>query len=178
MADGAAGQAANLLGALALAVADRLEETLGAAVGHSQSAAAMLSALDQFLEAPSVERIAQVVGLTPSGAVRLVDRLQREGYVRRAPGPDARTVTVRLTGKGRAAARRVRERRGALLAELLAPLGDSDRRVLAELVGRLLTGMMREPGAVRWGCRLCDLAACGRPAGDCPVEREARRRYG
>lgn len=178
MARGESERASNLLGALALAVADRLEETLGAAVGRSQSSAALLSALDQFLEAPTIERLSQVVGLSQSGAVRLVDRLQRDGYVRRAPGHDARSVTVRLTGKGRRAAGRVRDRRIALLQGVLAPLSDSERRVFAELAASLVTGMMREPGAARWTCRLCDLGACGRAEGNCPLEREARRRYG
>lgn len=75
-------QAANLLGALAIAVTDRLGESLV----HSPSAAALLSAVDQFLDAPTLDGLAQVVGLSQSGAVRLVDRLERDGYVRRGHG--------------------------------------------------------------------------------------------
>lgn len=167
-------QPANVLGALALAVADRL----GDALGHSQSAAAALVALDQFLDGPSVDRLAQVVGLSQSGAVRLVDRLEGDGYVRRAPAGDARSRAVRLTAPGRQAARRVEQRRMALLGDVLSPLGEDERRAFAELAGRLLVGMMREPGAARWTCRLCDMGSCGRPKGNCPLEREARRRYG
>jgi hypothetical protein len=37
---------------------------------------------------------------------------------------------------------------------------------------------MRGPGATRWMCRLCDLDACGRADGSCPVERAAAARYG
>jgi DNA-binding MarR family transcriptional regulator len=171
-------QPSNLLGALALAVNDRVDETLDATVGRSQSAAAMLSALDQFLDVPTIERLAQVLGLSQSGAVRLVDRLQHDGYVRRSPGPDARSIGVHLTAAGRRAARRVREERLARLDALLEPLDVDERRLFASLAGRLLVGMMRDPGAVRWTCRLCDLQACGRPEGRCPLEQEARRRYG
>jgi DNA-binding MarR family transcriptional regulator len=174
-------QAANLLGALALAVTDRVGETLDATVGRSQSAAAMLSALDQFLDVPTVDRLAQVLGLSQSGAVRLVDRLEHDGYVRRSRGsrgPDARSIGVHLTGAGRRAARRVRAQRLDHLDRLLDPLEEDERRQLAVLAGRLLAGMMREPGAVGWTCRLCDLRACGRREGRCPLEREARRRYG
>ena len=39
----------------------------------------------------------------------------------------------------------------------------------AGLTGKLLVGMMREPGATRWTCRLCDLGACGRPTGPLPA---------
>lgn len=164
---------ANLLGALAAAVTDRL----GEALGHSPSAAALLSAVDQFLDAPSIDRLAQVVGLSQSGAVRLVDRLERDGYVRRGPGADARSRSVHLTSAGRRAARRVRQGRLGLLNDLLAPLDEHERQTFSALVGRLLVGMMREPGAIGWTCRLCDLHACGRPEGYCPLEQEARRRY-
>jgi DNA-binding MarR family transcriptional regulator len=169
---------ANLLGALALAVSDRMDEALGHTVGRSQTAAAALSALDQFLDGPTVERLAQVVGLSQSGAVRLVDRLERDGLVRRGAGSDARSITVVLTPTGRRVARRLRERRDELLVDILGPLDAAERHVFEDLAGRLLVGMMREPGATRWGCRLCDLGACGRAVGQCPIEREARRRYG
>ncbi len=171
-------QPANLLGALALGVVDRLDASLDATVGRSQSAAAALSALDQFLNAPGIDRLAQVLGLTQSGAVRLVDRLARDGYVRRAPGADGRSVAVRLTTAGRRAARRVREQRLELLEELVSSLDEDEQAAFAALAGRLLAAMMREPGAVRWTCRLCDVHACGRPDGLCPLEQEARRRYG
>jgi DNA-binding MarR family transcriptional regulator len=169
---------ANLLGALALAVTDRMDEALAQTVGRSETAAAALSALDQFLHGPTVDKLAQVVGLTQSGAVRLVDRLERDGYVRREAGADARSITVTLTPAGSRIARRLRERRDDLLIDILHPLDAAEQQVLGELLGRLLVGMMREPGATRWGCRLCDLGACGRALGQCPIEREARRRYG
>ena len=173
-----AGHAANLLGALALGVTDRTGDAVAAASDHSQTAAAALSALHQFLDGPTIDRLAQVVGLTQSGAVRLVDRLERDGYVRRGPGPDGRTRSVILTPSGRRAAEHVEALRRRVLEEALDSLTGAERQTLADLMGRVLVGMMREPGAVRWTCRLCDLAACGRPDGYCPIEREARARYG
>ena len=178
MASSGPRKSANLLGALALAVIDRLNASLDATVGHSQSAAAALSALDQFLDAPGIDRLAQVLGLTHSGAVRLVDRLARDGYVHRAPGTDGRSVAVQLTAAGRSAAQQVSEQRLVLLEELVNSLDDSEQAAFANLAGRLLVTMMRDPGAVRWTCRLCDLHACGRHEGLCPLEQEARHRYG
>ncbi len=173
-----AGQDANLLGALALAVSDRVAETVAARSGRSESATAALSALDQFLGQPSIDLLAQVLGLSQSGTVRLVDRLEHEGLVRRGSGEDGRTTTVPLTGAGRRAARRLEAARLEVLDTVLEPLSDDERQTFTSLVGRVLVGMMREPGATRWMCRLCDLSACGRPAGHCPLEREARARYG
>ena len=172
------GRTANLLGAVALALRDRMVEAISDRPGHSESAAAALSALDQFLVRPSIDRLSQVVWLSQSGAVRLVDQLEDDGLVRRSPGADGRTTAVSLTPAGRRAARRVERSRLQLLDATLQPLSAAEREALAALLARLLADMMREPGATRWMCRLCDLSACGRAAGDCPVEREAQARYG
>ncbi len=65
-----------------------------------------------------------------------------------------------------------------MLEELVSSLDEDERAAFAALAGRLLVAMMREPGAVRWTCRLCDVHACGRPDGLCPLEQEARCRHG
>ena len=70
-------RAGNVLGALALGLTDRM--TTGSA-----SDAAALSALHHFLRDPSIDLVRQVLGLTHSGTVRLVDRLAADGLVRRA----------------------------------------------------------------------------------------------
>jgi DNA-binding MarR family transcriptional regulator len=169
---------ANLLGALALGISDRVGEAVAPRAGHSESTGAALSSVDQFLDQPSVDLLSRVVGLSQSGTVRLVDRLERDGWVRRGSGADGRTTTVSLTSAGRREALRLEASRLDVLDGLLEPLTKSEQETLAMLVGRILVGMMREPGATRWMCRLCDLSACGRPAGHCPIEQEARARYG
>jgi DNA-binding MarR family transcriptional regulator len=169
-------RAGNLLGALSLAVADRASDALGDAAGH-ETAAAALMALHEFLEDPSVDLLRRVLGLTPSGTVRLVDRLEAAGHVKRQPGRDARSVAVHLTPSGRRAAERVAAARAQVLQDVLAGLSADERRALEALAGRMLVGMMRGPGAVRWMCRLCDMTACGRPEGRCPVANAARERY-
>ena len=73
---------------------DRLSEAVAAPAWHSQSAAAALSALSHFLDGPSIDVLRQVLGLTSSGTVRLVDRLEAEGSVTRRPGVDGRSVPV------------------------------------------------------------------------------------
>jgi DNA-binding MarR family transcriptional regulator len=169
---------ANLLGALSLAVADRSMEAFAERHDLSDTAAAALSALHQFLDRPSVERLGQVVGLSSSGTVRLVDRLERAGYVEREAGQDARVSRVRLTAAGRRVARQVADARAEVLESALADLGGRERELLDELLGRALVQMMRGPGARKWICRLCDTSACGREHGHCPVANEARVRWG
>lgn len=166
---------ANLLGALSLAVADRMTEAVAGAVGHSASSAAAVSALHHMLDGPSIERLSQVLGLTHSGTVRLVDGLEQDGYVRRERGPDGRSAAVSLTPAGQEVAARVTAARARVLEAAMTPLDADERVVFGELVGRILVGMMRGPGATRWTCRLCDTGACGRYTGGCPIGRAAAR---
>jgi DNA-binding MarR family transcriptional regulator len=167
----------NLLGALSLAVSDRTSDALGDASGQSATAAIALSALHNFLDDPSVDRLREVLGLTPSGTVRLVDRLQDAGYVTRRPGRDGRSVSLRLTASGRRAAQRVSAARAAVLEDALATLSRDEHQALEELMSRVLVGLIRGPGAVRWMCRLCDMEACGHKTGGCPVANAARERF-
>jgi DNA-binding MarR family transcriptional regulator len=164
---------ANVLGALALVVADRTSEAIAAAAGQSETAAAALSALHHFLDRPSIDLLRQVLGLTPSGTVRLVDRLVEAGYVTRGPGEDGRSRSVTLTAEGRLAAERVARARADLLADALAVLSPGERATLHALLGRLLATFVRGRGATRWVCRLCDTGACGRPRGLCPAVNAA-----
>jgi DNA-binding MarR family transcriptional regulator len=166
-------QAENLLGALSLAITDRMVAGVTRAGPQAATASIALSALHHFLDAPSIDRLRQVLGLTSSGTVRLIDRLEATGYVRRGAGADRRATTVSLTESGREAALQVTEARRAALAGALSALSDDERRLFGELAGRVLVGMIRPPGATRWTCRLCDMAACGRPQGRCPVATAA-----
>jgi DNA-binding MarR family transcriptional regulator len=167
----------NLLGALSLAVTDRTSAAAGDVLGQSESAAAALSALYHFLDEPSVDLLRQVLGLTPSGTVRLIDRLQEAGYVTRGPGRDGRSVTLRLTASGRRAAERVSVARAQVLEDALSTLDPTERDTVDEILSRVLVGLIRGPGATRWMCRLCDTTACGRDADRCPVANAARERY-
>lgn len=167
----------NLLGALSLAVTDRTSAAAGDALGQSESAAVALSALHHFLEDPSVDLLRQVLGLTASGTVRLVDRLQDAGYVTRGPGRDGRSVSLRLTSSGRRAAERVSAARAEVLQDALSGLAPDERQALDAIVSRVLVGLMRGPGATRWMCRLCDTTTCRGAPGECPVTNAARERY-
>jgi len=171
-------QAANLLGALTLALGDRLEGAVTAASRLSESDAAALSALHQFLDAPRVDLLAQVLGLSSSGTVRLVDRLVGAGFARRTTSSDGRVTSVALTASGHRRAESVAGSRLTLFDQALDALTPEERRHLGELAGKVLAGLVRPPGATRWTCRLCDLDVCGRAEGHCPTYEAAKARYG
>jgi DNA-binding MarR family transcriptional regulator len=169
-------RAANLLGALSQIVADQSADAVALAAGRSESAAAALSALLHFLDRPTIDLLRQVLGLTSSGTVRLVDRLEESGYVRREPGADGRSTSVALTDAGHVAAERVSAARADVLRRSIAVLSDDERAAVEHLIGKVLVGMMRGPGATRWMCRLCDIGVCRGAPGGCPVGNAAAGR--
>jgi len=169
---------ANVLGALALVLADQTAQAVAAAAGQSASAAAALSALAQFLDRPTLDQLRQVLGLTPSGAVRLVDRLVEAGLVSRGPGADGRSRAVQLTAQGRRVAARIAHARARLLTGALAGLSGADRAALRDLLGRVMANVVQAKEGGPWTCRLCDLTACGRAGGHCPAATAAAAKYG
>jgi MarR family transcriptional regulator, negative regulator of the multidrug operon emrRAB len=153
----------NAFGALALEVADRVQQ---AGNPHGSSASAALAALHGLAGGRSIDVLARIVGLSHSGAVRLVDRLAAAGLAERRVGADGRSVALQLTPEGRRAARRVLARREAAIEQVIAPLTSSERAILTTLHERLLTRLTLSQQERRRVCRLCDTDACGR---DCPA---------
>jgi DNA-binding MarR family transcriptional regulator len=73
--------------------------------------------------------LARLVGVAPSSATRMCDRLVRDGLLDRRPSlEDRRVVTLSLTRQGGAVVRNVTKWRRRALAERFADLG-SERRV-------------------------------------------------
>src|SRR5215208_706383 len=164
----------NLLGALGIVLSDALDDAAELAGGASPAAA--LVALHGTSAGGSIDALARRIGLSHSGTVRLVDRLTREGLVERRRGGDQRSTALVLTPQGRRAARRMLSRREANLRSLASLLTGDQRSALAELADALLAAVAIDRGAESRVCRLCDLEACGRSRGRCPVAPPARRR--
>jgi DNA-binding MarR family transcriptional regulator len=160
---------ANVLGALALRLHDRMSAAVSEAAAAPESGATVLSWLANFVEQPHVGLLHRMLGLTPSGAVRLIDRLESDGHLRRGPGADARSTSVKLTTSGRRTARRVAAARLAVLSDALSVLSEEERDTLDRLVSRVLVGLTRDSTGTRFMCRLCDATACGHAEGACPV---------
>jgi DNA-binding MarR family transcriptional regulator len=162
---------ANLVGALGMVLSDALADAAELAGGPSSAAA--LVALNGAAAGDTIDALAGVVGLSHSGAVRLVDRLVRDGLVERRRGADQRSAALVLTPAGRRLARQVLARREANVHGLVAVLTDDQQAAAVELAERILATMGGDEARV---CRLCDLEACGRSRGRCPVAPAARRR--
>jgi MarR family transcriptional repressor of emrRAB len=162
---------ANLLGSLSLGVTDRIRGAGEDELGLSGSAPQAVVALSTYLADQPLEEIGRAFGITASAVVRLVDRLEGAGLVRRRPGPDGRRVSVRLTAKGERRAKAILARREEELAGVLSALTPAERKELMRLHEKLLGQLPEDVAAAGRVCRFCDVHACGHSEGHCPVTR-------
>jgi DNA-binding MarR family transcriptional regulator len=172
----------NLLASLTLNLADEQVEALEDAAELTGSATQALLALDEFLDGAHVGRLADVFGLTHSGAVRLVSQLESAGLALRRPGTDRRRVEVHLTARGRRRAAAARAARDAVVRQATGGLDEDEAAVLEELLAKLVQARVtvrierrRAGDSGPWWCRTCDFTACGRPNGRCPAHVTASR---
>lgn len=170
MADDDDARGANLLGAFAVAAHDRFLAELAARGGGSASRAAALATL-KGCPGDTVEQMAAVLGLTSSGATRLVAGLVREGLVDKRPGADGRTLALHLTARGQAAADEVLRARHDCFEAMLAQLTAADRRTFVRLSERMLASLGAGEQWADHACRFCDYDDC--PQQTCPVARKA-----
>jgi MarR family transcriptional repressor of emrRAB len=160
---------ANLLGAYALAVDDRVRE----ATGLDPSAAAALVVLLDRPAGLTIDALRRALGLSHSGGVRLVARLADERLARRASAErDGRAVDVHLTAAGRRRAGAVLTARQTVLEALLGALSSREAEAITPLLERLLGAVTEDRQSAVRICRLCDVRVCGHPGG-CPVTQAA-----
>jgi MarR family transcriptional repressor of emrRAB len=172
----AAAREANLLGALAVAVVDRMELAVTSATGLSGSAPAALITLDSPAGGTTLSALCAALALSHSGAVRLVDRLVATGLVERRRGRDQRSLELALTPAGRRSVRQIHAARESACDSLLRLLTADQRSVLTGGQTALLGRLEERPADTGWICRLCDRHSCRHGAGGCPVESGTLRR--
>src|SRR3569623_1664930 len=90
---------ANLLGALSLAVMDRIEQGARDVVGRGGETPAALVVIG-YGQGMTNDQLRRILGLSHSGTVRLVDRLVSDQLVERRPAKDGREVALFLTATG------------------------------------------------------------------------------
>lgn len=159
---------ANLLGALALTLVDALRVETDARAAHGAAAPAALVAIG-IDPGQSIDALATTLCLSHSATVRLVERLERDGLVRRGAAADGRVAALHLTRRGAARRRAVLDGRHRVLARALRVLSPDESAQFAVLAERILGAWTRDRRHADHICRLCDEARC--PGETCPVER-------
>ncbi len=171
-----AGHDDNVVGALAVVLADAMADATTEAAGLAGVPAAALAALHEWAGEGPIQALADGLRLSHSRTVRVIDRLEGEGLARRGSHPrDGRSTLVALTPAGVAAAQRVLAARAVVLQQALGALGPSEREALARLAEQVLEGTITGRRHARSACRMCDAHACGHDEGLCPVTRGADR---
>lgn len=159
---------ANLLGALGVAVTDRIRAGIDAVGEHGGQTGAAITAIG-ILPGLSVGELAGILGLTHPGTVRLVDRLVAEDLVEKTPAADdARALALKLTPLGKQRRRDILAQRGRRLQELLEVLNGAERRQFDLLLRKILRGLDVSRREAYGVCRYCDAGPCFRAG--CPVD--------
>ena len=162
----------NVVGALALALADAMLRDAQAQAPEPGPAAAALALLGHDPGMP-IDRLHRSLGLSHSGAVRLVDRLVGDGLVVREQSQlDRRAVALRLTSAGEMTCRAVIAARDSAITQALASLTRQERQTFGALAEKVLRGFVTDLDHAYSVCRLCAYEACT----ECPVNDEITRR--
>ena len=167
----------NLVGAFALALADRVSAAIDQEGGLGGTSAAALL-LVHHGHVRRIDDLRAPLALTQAGVVRLVDRLVAAGLARRvaAEGGDRRTVSLALTRAGSIRARALTRARQRAIGELLAGLAPAQLKSLAAISERVLAAIAHVHPAPARLCRYCDEGACD--LSRCPVELAELERRG
>lgn len=161
---------ANLLGALACEIADKLDQRLMEHHSETDSAASALNIIGYY-DGCSNSALSRALRLSHTATVRLVDKLEASGLVTSEPGEDRRSVALHLTKAGKARARRVVVERNEVLSDIIKVLTPRQREHLDTVAEALLLALTDSTDIANHICRLCDDHAC--PPDDCPVHQAA-----
>jgi MarR family transcriptional regulator, negative regulator of the multidrug operon emrRAB len=163
-------EVANLLGALSLAVMDRIEQGARDIIGHAGETPAALIVIGYGPK--TNDKLRRTLGLSHSGTVRLVDRLVSDRLVERRPGKDGREIALHLTAKGAASRRDLLTSRISAVASFVDVLSPSERKRLGELIRDVLARQDTSEMDRLTICRMCDNGVCS----NCPLPTTASKR--
>jgi len=155
---------ANLLGALSLAVMDRIEQSAREIIGRGGETPAALVVIG-YGQGMTNDKLRRILGLSHSGTVRLVDRLVSDRLVDRRPGKDGREVALYLTATGAATRNELMASRISAVASLLDVLSPAEAKRLGTLIRELLARQDTSEMDRFTICRMCDDRICT----NCPL---------
>jgi DNA-binding MarR family transcriptional regulator len=161
---------ANLLGALACEIAERLDARLKNHPSQTDSSAAALNIIG-FYEGCSNLALSRALKLSHTATVRLVDKLEVAGLVKSKTGEDRRFVALSLTDAGRTRVKTMLKDRCVSLGHLVDKLSAKQQAQLEDIAETLLRALTTSTGEADHICRLCDEIVC--PLDTCPVHQEA-----
>jgi MarR family transcriptional repressor of emrRAB len=161
------GHTANILGALAVLIQDRVEGMWQSALDLSPMAAAALVQIDNE-PGSSIESVASRIGLTHSATVRVIDKLAERGLVEKDRArKDARAQSLTLSRAGKRLAQQLHEARNQVTDDLLADLAPGQRAALEQAIRTILYRCVEPGREADVTCRVCDDRRCSPEI--CPI---------
>jgi MarR family transcriptional regulator, negative regulator of the multidrug operon emrRAB len=159
----------NIWAAISLAAVDKMEQAFAAETkrGPSAIAAIMQIGADPGL---SIERLRQIIALSHSATVRLLDQLAADDLIRReaSAGADRRARALYLTERGKQLFDAAKAARRQIAVAALERLSAQERTQLTTIVEKMFPALVTADGIDgEVVCRFCDDKAC--PPERCPV---------
>jgi len=161
-------RARNVIAAFALAAADGIRQAVEETVGQGGAGAAALVTVGAY-PGRGIEQLRRPLGLSQPGAVRLVDRLEREGRLERREAR-GRALALHLTQSGEAVVEQLVAARDAVVSELLGALDPEELAAAAVAAEKVLGARTSGRPELERLCRLCRREACYA----CPVASALR----
>jgi DNA-binding MarR family transcriptional regulator len=163
----------NLIGAFATTVSSEIENKISQLSGRSLNHEIALVAIYNHPN-ETIDILSKVLGLTHSGAVRLVNTLESEALIERhKSAEDARSVVLRMTPIGSKRVASILNSREKVTDKLLENFDKNQKEAFLSLLEIAMGNLTHEKIEARRICRLCNEGVC-RKLG-CPVESAIRQ---
>lgn len=161
------GALANRLGAISLMINDSVSARVSGATNHNSTDTFALNAICVH-KGISVDALAAILTLSHSATVRIIDRLQNSGLVKRMP-PKGRRVPIILTPDGGKMRMKAMAARKNALQDVLYKLDNREKQSLNGVLDKILSQIA--PSQQEWDktCRFCDYDCCG--GDNCPISK-------
>jgi DNA-binding MarR family transcriptional regulator len=158
----------NILGAFTTALTSNIESEVsnlgGRSLNHETALVAIYNHPDE-----GIDKLSKVLGLTHSGAVRLVGTLINEGLLVRRQNPnDARAAVLCVTEAGQQRVQKILQARAQTIESVVASLSDQQKEQLLPIIELALSSITKNETEARRICRLCNEGVC--KSIGCPVE--------
>jgi len=160
---------ANMLAAFAGEVTERVAAMLKRHPNQTDSTFAALNIMG-FWEGITNAQLARALVLSHTATVRLVDKLEAQGFVEARAGDDKRATHLHLTKAGRKAVQPALVARCAAVKGYLECLTAAEERQFAQLLEKLMRPLAKDAYGVSHFCRLCEFSAC--PGDECPMHAD------
>lgn len=155
----------NQIAAFARGLNTHVERELEASFGRSLSELTALVSIqncDQF----HIGWLAQTLSLQHSSAVRVVDRLEKDGLIARLDKDAKKQVGLKITKAGATLAKKILALRAKATESYLSAINSEQQSALAAIIEPVITARTTSKIELYQYCALCDDGACTNcPAG-------------